>query len=148
MKTQLTKIALTIAFGIFVTSCATTSSTETTSPTVRLGKVVSKNTIITQNARNNPVNVGVGFGGGSWGGLGWGVGVGLGQLLSFGKTTDTTYQYTIKMNESESIVMQDKQNYDINTCVLVQELANKKGYPKLEVNPACALPIQSGTTSQ
>lgn len=143
MKTQFKKIALTLTFGLFVSSCATTSFTEATNPTVRLGKVVSKETIITQNTRNNPVNLGVGFGGGSWGGLGWGVGVGLGQLLNFGKTTDTTYQYTIKMNESESLVMRDKQNYDVNTCVLVQELPNKKGYPKLEINTACALPIQS-----
>lgn len=141
MKTQFTKITLTLTFTLFVCSCATTPSTEVTNPTIRLGKVVSKETIITQNTRNNPVNVGVGFGGGSWGGLGWGVG--LGQLLNFGKTTDTTYRYTIKMNESESIVMQDNKNYDVNTCVLVQELANKKGYPKLEVNATCALPIQS-----
>ena len=133
---KLTLIFVSLAF----TACSTTQS-NSPQASAQLGTVTQKETIISQTThRGSPIDIGVGLGGG--GHIGWGLSLGLGQLLGLGQrtTTETIYQYRIKMDANESLVMQNTQDVAVGSCLTVLKLANDRNYPKIEANPACYLP--------
>lgn len=130
------KIAITLASLSFA-ACAS-MNTSTPSPKAKLGKVTEKETVISQTRHQSPVDIGIGIGGG--GNIGWGLSVGLGQLFGLGReSTNTTYQYKVKLGDHESLSVASADNFEIGTCVTVLELAENRSYPKVQANPNCQL---------
>jgi hypothetical protein len=135
-ETIMKKITIILA-TLSLTACASMGSS-TPAPTAKLGKVIEKETVINQTHHQSPVDIGIGIGGG--GNIGWGLSVGLGQLLGLGReSTNTTYQYKIKLGDHESLAVAAADSFEIGSCVTVLELADNRNYPKVQANPNCQL---------
>lgn len=136
-----------IALSLLVTACATTptssSSTVQTSPTVtqQVGRIVEKETVVTQTQaeRDRAVDLGVGIGSG--GHVGVGLGVNIGTLFGWGRptTVKTDYKYKIKLSETESIVLLSNQDHPVGACLTVNQRANDSHYPQIQANLTCKL---------
>ena len=136
--------AILISAALLISSslwgCASTNNS-TANTSQKLGTVIQKDTIITQPARrSSPIDIGIGLGGG--GNIGWGVNLGLGRLFELAQpTTQTVFQYKIKMAENESLMIQSAQDFGVGSCLTVLERAGDRNFPQIQGNPSCQKPV-------
>lgn len=121
--------------ALILSACASTN-TNNISTNSRLGHITDKQTIVTQSRHALPIDLGVGFGGGHWG-----LNLGLGQLLSLGQTSNTVFQYTIKVGANESLSLQSAQDFSVGSCLTVLERVGDRDFPQIQGNPNCQKPV-------
>mgnify|MGYP003417981187 CR=1 FL=1 len=118
-----------------LTACANINQNTPTRST--MGVINSKDTVIEQSSRSNPLGLGIGLAGGH---VGFGLNFGLG-----GTQSRTSYQYQIKLSEKETLSLRSDTEFALGSCVTVLERTGDTHFPKITANPSCTAPIPAAT---